>query len=313
MGVAGKGGVQHTLVLSDTDNDLELVKYMLWLTGLCKKTGRWKKGVRHFRVLHTGDWLNKQNPSPEVLDFFSTLKASAPASCEVVLLMGNHEVEVLQRAAAGVPSRLTRDQLAFIRQQDVLYVSGNILYIHGYPTVKLVTLLLQIQQETNDLNLFNRRVRKAFHEGRYALFRGQEGLELIGDVRRIKSYYAKRSVGMTTNGAQVGQLLHRLNLETVIHGHRPQGMVQKDYEFQDEVAGVRMINNDNQSRMAGVGGIVVDADSYVRFINPKVMHRLGGEKAVRERVRMVLGTHPKAGAAMKRARVAGVRGGLSLS
>lgn len=291
-----KGKVQYTLVFSDTDNDLHSVKYVLWLTGLCNRHGIWRKGVRHFCVVHTGDWINKRNPDPEVLAFFHALKTSAPESCNVILLLGNHEVEVLQRMAAGVRTRLNSEDLAFIRQQDVLHVSGKVLYIHGYPTIDLLSILVQIKKEGVALNAFNQRFRKALHEGRYALFKNREGLEIIGDIRNVKQYYIRGGGGGggETNGERVSRLLQTLNIDIVIHGHRPNVLIQLDYELQDEVPGIRIINNDNKVKMTGVGSVVVDSKNYVRFINPKAMRCLGGESAFRKRIRMVLGTDKKA-------------------
>lgn len=285
---------RFTLVFSDTDNDLNSVQYVLWLTGLCNKNGQWRKGVHGFCVVHTGDWLNKWNPNPEVLEFFLTLRHSAPDSCRVILLVGNHEVEILQRVASGVRTRLTCDHLALIREQDVLYVSGSVLYIHGYPTVNLLSLLVQIKKENAGLNVFNKRFRKAFHEGRYALFKKREGLEIIGDIRNVKQYYIRGGSDGETNGARVGHLLHCLGLDTVIHGHRPNVLIQVDYELQAEVPGIRMINNDNKAKMTGMGAVVVDMKNYVRFINPKAMRCLGGEASFRKRIRMILGTDKKA-------------------
>ncbi|MBF0401067.1 MAG: metallophosphoesterase [Magnetococcales bacterium] len=288
----------HTLVLSDTDNDLQSVRYALWLVGLCDRQGRWRKGIRHFCVIHTGDWLNKFNPNPEVLEFFQSLQASAPDSCSVVLLVGNHEVEILQRADAGVRMRLTPGHLAFIRRQDVLHVAGNILYLHGYPTLNLLALLLQIKQEEGGLNLFNERFRKAFYEGRYALFKNREGLEMVGDIRNVKQYYSQERENGEPYGVQISNLLQQLEIDTVIHGHRPNVLIQLDYEFYNEVPGIRIINNDNKASMTGFGAAVVDPQGYVRFINPKAMHVLGGEKVFRTKICRILGTG-KAGLARR--------------
>ncbi|MBF0584899.1 MAG: metallophosphoesterase [Magnetococcales bacterium] len=281
----------QTLILSDTDNDLHAVRYTLWLAGLCDRRGRWRKGIHHFCVIHTGDWLNKFNPNPEVLEFFRTFQSSAPPSCSVVLLMGNHEVEILQRAAAGVRMRLTPEQLAFIRQQDVLHVARNILYLHGYPTLNLLSLLLQIKREKKgSLNRFNHLFRKAFHEGHHALFKEREGLEMVGDIRNVKQYYMKGEVDGERYGIQISHLLQQLEIDTVIHGHRPNVLIQLDYEFCHEVPDIRIINNDNKASMTGFGAAVVDTKGYVRFINPKAMHVLGGEKAFRKKVCRILGT-----------------------
>ena len=291
MGKKKYKNMRHILVLSDTDNDLNSVKYVLWLTGVCNRQGRWRKNVRHICVVHSGDWLNKWNPDPEVLAFFHALKVSAPESCHVILLVGNHEVEILQRLAAGVRSRLSHEHFAFIRRQDVLYVSGNILYMHGYPTLGLLSLLVQIKKEGAALNTFNQRFRKALYEGRYALFKDREGLEIIGDIRKVKQYYIRGGVDGETNGARVSRLLQQLGIHTVIHGHRPNVLIQLDHELQAEVPGIRIINNDNKVKMTGLGAVIIDSKNHVRFINPKVMRCLGGETAFRQRIRMILGTH----------------------
>ena len=283
----------YNIILSDTDNDLNSVKYVLWMTGLCDKQGNWRDGLQHFRVIHTGDWLNKRDPSPEVLEFFQALQASAPKTCEVVLLVGNHEVEVLQRISSGTQTRLTNDHLAFIQQQDVVHVSGRSLYIHGYPTVHLLSILAQIKDENMGLNVFNSRFRKALYEGQYALFKEQAGLEIIGDFRRVKQYYLQNQGKEEPNGVRVSNLLPQLNIDTVIHGHRPKGLVQRDYELKEEVPGIRIINNDIHAKLTGLGAIVVDANNFVRFMNSKAMHCLGGEKAFRKRVRLILGTKKK--------------------
>ncbi|MEO5364079.1 MAG: metallophosphoesterase [Magnetococcus sp. DMHC-8] len=286
----------HTLVLSDTDNDLDVVRYVLWLTGLCDRHGRWRADVSPFQVVHTGDWLNKFNPNPEVLTFFRQLQAAAPAGCSVVLLVGNHEVEILQRAAAGMRTRLDDDHLAFIRQRDVIHVAGRILYLHGYPTINLLSLLLQLQQERSALNLFNDRFRKAFYGGRYPLFKEREGLEMIGDIRHVKQYYMRGDTGGGRYGERVARLLRQLGIDTVIHGHRPNMLIQLDHELCEEIPGIRIINNDNKASITGCGAALVDAQGHVRFINPKAMRVLGGEKAFRKLIgRVVRGGARKKG------------------
>ncbi len=279
----------YTLVLSDTDNDLEAVQYVLWLVGLCDRRGRWRRGARPLHVVHTGDWLNKFNPNLEVLEFFQRLQSSAPEGCSVVLLVGNHEVEILQRVAAGIRTRLSKAHLEFIRKQDVIHVADNILYLHGYPTINLLSLLFQIKQEEQALNLFNQRFRKAFYGGRYPLFKEREGLEMIGDIRHVNQYYMRTGVDGERYGVRVSRLLHRLGIDTVIHGHRPNMLIQLDHELGDEIPGIRIVNNDNKASITGFGAAVVDTRGMVRFINPKAMQVLGGEKAFRKQIGRVLG------------------------
>ncbi len=278
-----------TLVLSDTDNDLHSVKYTLWIAGVCNKNGHWRKGVRNIRVVHTGDWLNKWNPQAEVLDFFQDLKNQAPKTCEVVMLVGNHEVEILKRSEMGIRTGLAEHQLAFIREQEMMYVSGKTLYLHGYPSFHLLRLLKQIKEEKAGLNAFNKRMRKAFYEGRYALFKEKEGLEIVGDIRRVKQYYI-RPCGDEPCGRKMGRLLEELKIKTIIHGHRPNFITQIDDELRIELPGVRVINNDTRTKSTGLGAAIVDKLGRVMFVNLKEMYWAGGEKKFRKKIRKILGT-----------------------
>lgn len=278
-----------TFVLSDTDNDLNSVRYALWIAGICRKKGGWREGVRNIRVVHTGDWLNKWRPHTGVLEFFRELKAEAPESCEVVILVGNHEVEILKRSDRGLRTGLEAGQLEFIRDQQVMHISGKTLFLHGYPTFHLLRLLKQIQDEKVELNSFNKRFRKAFHEGRYALFREREGLEIVGDIRRVKEYYI-RPCGSEPCGLKMSRLLTELKIETVIHGHRPHYLTQIDDELRIELPGIRVINNDTRAAVTGLGAAIVDASGRVMFVNLKEMYWAGGEKSFRKKIRKILGT-----------------------
>ncbi|MBF0310931.1 MAG: metallophosphoesterase [Magnetococcales bacterium] len=282
------GSPCYTVVLSDTDNDLDSVLYTLWITGLCNRKGRWKRHLPPIRLVHTGDWLNKWDPAPEVADFFRTLQETAPRDCEVVLLNGNHEVEILRQVDTGASSRLNTEQIDFIRRQNIMLVVDNTLYLHGYPTFQLLRLLQQVQKEQEGLNAFNRKFRKAFYEGRYALYRDAAGLELLGDIRQVRDYYVQRCIDGETRGDKIGRLLTQLHIDTVIHGHRPHMFTQIDDELASEVPGVRIIDNDNRVRRSRLGAAVVDCHGNVVFVNLREMYLAGGEKAFRKRMRRLL-------------------------
>ena len=286
-----KDGTKFTIVLSDTDNDLKSVKYSLWIVGVCKKNGKWRPEISNLRLIHTGDWLNKRNPEPEVVDYFMTLRQSAPDSCEVIILMGNHEVEILQKSGKGEPTGLLPNQLDFIRHREVMHVSEKTLYLHGYPTFRLLCLLKQFKDEKSPLNSFNKRFQKAFHEGRFALFKQRAGLAMVGDIKQAKKYYIHRCPDGETKGRKIGKLLKELNIKTVIHGHRPNVLLQRDYEFRIEIPGIRIINNDNRAKLTGLGAAIVDPKGRVMFINMREMYWSGGEKAFRKKIRRILGIH----------------------
>ncbi|MEO5377325.1 MAG: metallophosphoesterase [Magnetococcus sp. DMHC-6] len=268
-----------TIVLSDTDNDLKSVQYTLWIAGICNKTGIWYKDTQHICIIHTGDWINKWNPAPTIVDYFQILQESAPKKCGVYLLQGNHELELLKRIRQGEEKRLTLRQSNFIQRQDILRVDDGVLYIHGYPSFGLLGLLKQIQESNKNLNDFNDLFRKAFYEGQYALYLNETGLELVGDIRKASRYYLHYCQDGETRGRKISKLLTSLGLTTIIHGHKPHMLTQIDDEMRVEIPGIRVINNDNQAKISGLGASILDKKKQIIFVNLKEMYLAGGEKA----------------------------------
>lgn len=282
-----------TLVLSDTDNDFNVVLSCLWQAGLCDRSGGWRPGLPPFRVVHTGDWLNKWRPNPHVLDGFKRLRQTVPEGGELILLNGNHELSILQMAERGMRTSLTAEDLAFIRDQEILHAEPGMLFLHGYPSLDLLLALKQLRREEIPLEAFNARLKKSYFEGRYPLFMEPRGLEMIGDIRKPKAYYDRDGGEGLTVGSQVGGLLQALGLYTVIHGHRPLSTVQLDHELAGEVPGVRLVNNDNHICQSGLGGMVIAPDGGIRFINPETVRAAGGLKPFRKKLRKRLGTRNK--------------------
>ncbi|MBF0454463.1 MAG: metallophosphoesterase [Magnetococcales bacterium] len=286
-------GSWFTVVLSDTDNDIKSIHYSLWMLGLVGKSGKWKKGLDNFRLVHTGDWLNKSHPKQEVITLFETMRDTLPESAKMVILNGNHELAILQKSDNGNTMGLSKAQLEFIRNQDIMYVHANNLFIHGYPTFELLRLLIQLQEESVDLNAFNDRFRKAYYEGKYALFREREGMAILGDIRQAQAYYRSKGSNGKSHGRVISQMLKKLGIDTVIHGHRPNMLVQQDFEFKLDVPGIRFINNDNKARLSKLGATLIKENDWVRFINPREMYWAGGEKSYRKSLRKLLGTRKK--------------------
>jgi hypothetical protein len=282
-----------TVVLSDTDNDLKSICYSLWMLGLVAKDGTWKKGVGNFRLVHTGDWLNKSQPNQDVITLFQNMRRTLPANVEMYILNGNHEVAILQKSDHGNNMGLTNKELGFIRSQDIMHVCGNNLFLHGYPTFELLRLLEHVKKETGCMNDFNHRFRKAFYEGEYALFREKEGMAILGDIRQAQAYYRSTGEDGNTQGEKISQLLQKLGIDTVIHGHRPNMMVQQDFEFKLEVPGIRFINNDNKSRLSKLGATIIKENDWVRFVNLREMYWAGGEKIYRKIMQQLLKTRKK--------------------
>ncbi|MBF0428945.1 MAG: metallophosphoesterase [Magnetococcales bacterium] len=280
---------RFAVVLSDTDNDLASVQYALNVVGVCDKQGAWRTGIRDIRVIHTGDWLNKWNPSAEIVDYFMELSHTAPPSCDLLILNGNHELRILQRAEKGEHPHLGEKRLAFIRSRDLLHVYGKTLFLHGYPTCYLLKFLQQIKNEKKGLNRFNERIRKAFYEGSHALFRKEEGQVLMGNIKKAQHYYREPCQDGEIRGIKISELLKTIGIRTVVHGHRPNIKVQQDNEFNLETPGIRLVNNDNQPKTSLLGAAIVDIKGDVTFVNSREMIWQGGEKKFKNKIRKFLG------------------------
>ena len=282
-----------TLVLSDTDNDLRTVIQTLWLTGLCDQNGAWIPELRHVQVIHTGDWLNKWDPNPYILDGFKRLQETAPPTCRLLLLNGNHELAILQMADKGLRTSLTQDDLTFIRRQSLLHFDNETLYLHGYPTLELLMVLKQLSREQIPRAELNFRLHKLLFDGDFPLFRETGSSRLIGDIKSPKYYYNLRTFNGQLRGKQAAALLQELGLHTVIHGHKPNSTVQCDQELSEEVPGVRFINNDNRIRQNGWGGLLLDLSGKTTFINPQTVQHAGSVKALRKQLRKMVGTRKR--------------------
>ena len=286
-------GSWFTVVLSDTDNDVKSIQYSLWMLGLIGKSGEWRRGVENFRLVHTGDWLNKTNPSKEVIATLAGLRNSLPENAQMVILNGNHELEILQKSENDNSMGLSQEELEFIRAQDLIHVCGRNLFVHGYPTFELLRLLVHMKNESGCLNDFNDRFRKAIYEGEYALFREKEGMAILGDIRQARAYYKSKSADGETHGAKISKLLKKIGIDTVVHGHRPNMLVQQDFELKLEVPGIRFINNDNKARLSKLGATLIKEDDWVKFVNLREMYWAGGELVYRKIIRKELGTRKK--------------------
>ncbi|MBF0583571.1 MAG: hypothetical protein HQL80_04960 [Magnetococcales bacterium] len=282
-----------TVVLSDTDNDFTSVIQTLWLTGLCDQNGRWMPGLRNIQVVHTGDWLNKWDPNPHVLDGFKRLQETTPEGCRLILLNGNHELSILQMADKGLRTHLTPEDLAFIRRQHLLHADHGRLFVHGYPSSELLMILKQFQRDGVAPEGYNDRLQTLFFEGNFPLFRETQGLRVIGDIKNPKFYYNQKNQQGSSRGEQAASILQSLGFATVVHGHRPSSEVQVDYELQEELPGVRMINNDNRIRQTNLGGVLLSDQGYAVFINPHTLRVAGSEKILRKRLCKLMGTRQK--------------------
>ena len=254
---------RRVVAIADCENDTASVQASLRFAGLCGKRGGFKAKSRGACIVQTGDLLHKNRPNPSVVEFWEGLRAAAAgAGCALHLIAGNHELEILRRLRSRARLGLKRcDREAaqrLIRSTQLFHLEGSMLFIHGYPTVRLLRHMLAYRSDTgNSLNDYNRdHFQAAFDDAdvlaRYAYLRsGAYRNALLHDVPDPESYYRR-------HGQEVAALLGALGIDLVVHGHRPERSgVQTDYEWRRLLPGIRMISHDIQLRLQGLGATVI--------------------------------------------------------
>jgi hypothetical protein len=282
------------IVFSDTENGINPVKNTLRFTGILCEKDRLADELAGLSIFHTGDLIDKKRPDPAVVAYWQQLKQDALAKGgQVRLIAGNHELEIWQKIRSGEKFGMSTEQLgcinSFIESLDLFHVAGPVLFMHGYPTLEFLQTLLHFRETTGKaLNCFNAdHYKKAFKSvnasKQYAYVRrNRRANYLLYDVADASRYYKKL-------GREVGAVLARLNIDTVVHGHRPQRSgVQADNEYLKWIPKVRMIGNDTMVRRRGLGATIIRQESGgeldVVFINTKT-----GSKKLRKKVQKDLG------------------------
>jgi len=254
---------RRLVVVGDCENDVDSVQASLRFLGLLGKRGQLKARARGTQIVQTGDLLHKNGPSPDVVRFWEGLRSAAEADGYALhLVAGNHELEIWRRLRAGERLGLSRPEQGqvreLIRRMQLFHVDGSMLFIHGYPTVELLRDMQVYRAKTGkSLNDYNRDCfQPSFDDparlARYSYPRRNTARGcLLHDAPDPRRYYR-------LHGGKVAALLASLGLDTVVHGHRPERAgVQTDYEWQQWIPGVRMINNDIQLRLQGLGATVI--------------------------------------------------------
>ncbi len=277
MSSCNKADEKRIVAISDCENGTACVKQSLRFAGFLSKQGQLRPEARHATIVQTGDLLHKRAPNPSAIEFWEDIRtAGEKKGCAVQILAGNHELEIWQRLQSGQDLGLKRQQQkavkAFIRTTRLFHVEGSILFIHGYPTVGLLRDMRRYQRRTGkNMNRYNKdcfqpaldNAKQLLH---YSYPRGNASRgTLLHDVPDPAHYYRR-------HGKEVAALLSSLDIDLVVHGHRPERSgIQADYELQRWLPGIRMINTDIQLRQRGLGATVIrqvrDGRPDVLFVN----------------------------------------------
>lgn len=251
--------VERVVCLSDIHNDLVAAQASLEQQGIVHHDGEWRHPVN---LIITGDSINKQEPNPEVLRYFAHLRKTAPSGCSVTMLAGNHEIDVLSRAADGEKVGLKDGKIEFLGSMDIVCKRGPVLYLHRYPSLGLVQgLWRQYRMQGGDPDIWD--INRRFHEAVSTMRQSPERSKSVfrecddgGDKQALlglsaEAYYQKY-------GSLIGRYLNEMGVTTVVHGHK----IQKEggQKFEQHIPGVSMVNID--------AGISSDK-------NPEHRHRIG--------------------------------------
>lgn len=267
------------IVFSDTDNDLDSVNTTLRFAGILGQRSEINEDVEGLTIIHTGDLVDKKEPDLAVVESWQLMQQDAlRKGCQVRLVAGNHEQEVWQRIHAGKRYGMDDDQAQklknFIESLDLFYVAGPVLFLHGYPTLEFLQALAHFKEVTGkDLNSFNEdHYKKSFISVRamkqYSYVRKSRNKKhLLYDITNASDYYRKK-------GRLIGNILERLGIRIVVHGHKPQRSGrQADYEFDSWIPNIRMVGNDTNVSRRGIGATIIRERSTgiidIVFINSK--------------------------------------------
>jgi hypothetical protein len=239
---------ERLISLSDIHNDLHALRGSLEQKKLIDKDGEWKYLPEPIHLVITGDSINKQNPDGKVLKYLKHLQETVPEGSSVTLLVGNHELDILAHDTEGKDTDLKDKRIEFLGTMQVVCKQGPVLFLHRYPSLLLIhEMEAQYTRMhgavTNDSWDINKRFQDAVATRHIApgksleVFRacddGGEDAALEG--MSPEAYFQKY-------GEVIGQLLARMGITVVVHGHKRQ--VSGGQHFEPLIPGVVMINND---------------------------------------------------------------------
>ncbi len=236
--------VERVICLSDIHNDLLAAQASLRQQDIIDEHGEWKHSVN---LIITGDSINRNEPNTEVLKYFRHLKKTAPIGCTVTMLVGNHELDVLTQIASGADMGLKKKMQEFLGSMDVVCRQGPVLYLHRYPSMRLVRELWQQYQEQGG-NPDVWRINRRFQEAVLTMHQTPERSKTVfrecddgGDEMALEGLSTE--LYFQNYGVLIGQFLKEMRITTVIHGHKKQK--EGGQRFEQYIPGICVVNNDS--------------------------------------------------------------------
>ncbi|QQS61441.1 MAG: metallophosphoesterase [Candidatus Moraniibacteriota bacterium] len=237
-------------VISDIHNDCLAARTTLEQRGILDSDGEWKKGISRIHLVFTGDNVNKDSPESETFRFLKHLKKTAPEHCEVTVLVGNHEIDLLLRSADGEKC-LKKKEIKFLKNCEIVYKKGSILFLHGYPTRELLQeLLVQYEENNGDVATSDWVVNQRFSEIVSTLLEERPlGIDKKETLHSCDFGSTEKHLGGLTEdqyykeyGEEISTLLKRMGVTLVVHGHKKN--ISGGQRMEEYIPGVCMIDND---------------------------------------------------------------------
>ncbi len=222
--------VERTLVIGDTEGDLQTLRRNLALLGLVDEQGDVNAALpQGFRMmlLDEGDAIRKQVPDGTYLAYLRELDRSTPDGFRTISLAGNHELERLRAGLTKRQAKTIQYQgistawlLGVIRGMDIFHLAPPMLYLHGYPSIEFMRLLWnEFVGKGKDSDLLNERFRDAIGKGGrniddWCYHRGAQQNLLLYDVGDAVRYFA-------IHGSETVAICRQLGVHSIVIGHRP--------------------------------------------------------------------------------------------
>lgn len=219
-----------TLVIGDTEGDVQTLKRNLALLGIVDERGVVNAGREELSgmvLLDEGDAIRKQAPDGTYFAYMRDLDQATPDGFRTVSLAGNHELERLRTGLNRPQVKAIERQgmkadwlLDVIKGMDVFHLKAPLLYLHGYPTIEFMRLLWrEFGAKQKDSELLNAHFRDAIRKGgsnidNWCYKRDSRKNLLLYDVGDAARYFADHAKEMVA-------ICRQLGVHTIVIGHRP--------------------------------------------------------------------------------------------